>query len=276
MAAHKREPVPFIQNCPQCVALEKCDPFESSYGKWGYWLTGNRIMFVPKVASVLIGNLDPQPGEEFYVTQVHRREGRRAITEWVVGSEPPLTAHTPAPNGKPGDTAKAAALTGIDESPLERQLRESKDRQKAAADRIRAKIAAEKANPPQPHGELTVPAASPEPALVDPPRKPVAVETVSQPTPTLTAAPEPPKSPERAVWMPNLIEVTRSFTYKLDGRQFGVQYENREFFCCQKSECRPEDADLVSERLYQFCKRQVLRDVNEYLSECQQPQRRSA
>jgi len=58
-------------------------------------------------------------------------------------------------------------------------------------------------------------------------------------------------------------EIVRSFTYKLNVGD----YESRDFFCSQKSECRIEDAEDISLRLYRFCKEQVMRSVMEYKRE---------
>lgn len=57
-----------------------------------------------------------------------------------------------------------------------------------------------------------------------------------------------------------LIEIARSFSYKLNVGN----YESRDFFCSQKAECTPEEADEVSERLHLFCYKQVIRDVKKY------------
>lgn len=62
---------------------------------------------------------------------------------------------------------------------------------------------------------------------------------------------------------PKLIEIARSFSYKLNVGN----YESRDFFASQKAECRAEDAEATSERLYQFCKTQVLKAVKEYREE---------
>ena len=60
----------------------------------------------------------------------------------------------------------------------------------------------------------------------------------------------------------SLVEVARSFTYKLNSGN----YESRDFFCSQKAECKVEDAEATSERLYQFCKKEVIRSINEWRS----------
>ena len=59
------------------------------------------------------------------------------------------------------------------------------------------------------------------------------------------------------------VDITRSFSFKLNAGN----YEARDFFCSQHAECAAEDADKVSELLYQFCKRQVLNAVRDYQSE---------
>ncbi len=56
------------------------------------------------------------------------------------------------------------------------------------------------------------------------------------------------------------VEVARSFSYKMNVGN----YESRDFFCSQKSECMESEAEDVSERLYIFCRTQVLRAVAEY------------
>ena len=57
-------------------------------------------------------------------------------------------------------------------------------------------------------------------------------------------------------------EIVRSFSYKLNVGN----YESRDFFCSQKAECSIEDAEDISGRLYQFCKSQVMRAVNDYMA----------
>lgn len=57
-----------------------------------------------------------------------------------------------------------------------------------------------------------------------------------------------------------LVEIARSFTYKF----FERPYESRDFFCSQKAECNPKDAEKISEALYAFCKNEVLKSVNEF------------
>ncbi len=56
------------------------------------------------------------------------------------------------------------------------------------------------------------------------------------------------------------VEIARSFSFKLN---LG-NYQSADFFCSQKSECSVEDAESASEALYQFCKKQVMKAVNDY------------
>lgn len=60
--------------------------------------------------------------------------------------------------------------------------------------------------------------------------------------------------------MEKLIEITRSFSYKLNTGK----YETRDFFCSQKAECKPSEAEEVSEKLYQFCKTEVIKSLNDW------------
>lgn len=65
------------------------------------------------------------------------------------------------------------------------------------------------------------------------------------------------------------VEIARSFAYKLNCANYpwGQQYESRDFFASEKAECDLEDATEVSERLYQFCRSEVMRSVREYIAE---------
>jgi hypothetical protein len=66
-------------------------------------------------------------------------------------------------------------------------------------------------------------------------------------------------------------EVTRSFGYKLSPAQYGgPDYESRDFFASQKAECRIEDAERVSEQLYEFCRKEVLKAVGQYIADMRQ------
>lgn len=58
----------------------------------------------------------------------------------------------------------------------------------------------------------------------------------------------------------NLIEVSRSFSYKLNMGN----YETRDFFCAQKREVPIEEATKVSEELYEWCKEEVMKSVKAY------------
>ena len=59
------------------------------------------------------------------------------------------------------------------------------------------------------------------------------------------------------------VEIARSFSFKLNVGN----YESRDFFCSQKAECFPSEAEATSERIYQFCRMQVMKAVREYEAE---------
>jgi hypothetical protein len=70
------------------------------------------------------------------------------------------------------------------------------------------------------------------------------------------------------------IEVCRSFAYKHNAGN----YESRDFFCSAKSTCKASEAEDLSERLYYFCRKQVLNDVAGHIRErhAQDEKRRTA
>ena len=57
-----------------------------------------------------------------------------------------------------------------------------------------------------------------------------------------------------------LVEITRSFTYKLNCGN----YQMADFFCSQKAEVPEDEAEKISEQLYEFCKSEVIKSVNAY------------
>jgi len=59
------------------------------------------------------------------------------------------------------------------------------------------------------------------------------------------------------------IEIARSFAYKLN---IG-NYQTVDFFCSQKAEVEEKKAEKKSEELYAFCRKEVLKSINSYLSE---------
>lgn len=59
------------------------------------------------------------------------------------------------------------------------------------------------------------------------------------------------------------VEIARSFSYKLNAGN----YESRDFFCSSKAECAIEDAPDISDRLYSFCKSQVMEAVRDYMAQ---------
>jgi hypothetical protein len=111
MERPRRDPVEFGYDRWELVSLEKTSPHPTAYDKWMYLLTGNRIMFVPQECAQKIGTLDPQAGEEFYVRKYKIWRGKKSHTEWDVSQQPHALDHE----------------TGIPESDLTRQLRESRE-----------------------------------------------------------------------------------------------------------------------------------------------------
>ena len=65
----------------------------------------------------------------------------------------------------------------------------------------------------------------------------------------------------RPVSVSGIVEITRSFSYKLNTGN----YESRDFFASEKAQCPVEDAERISELLYEFCKKAVLQSVKDYL-----------
>lgn len=58
----------------------------------------------------------------------------------------------------------------------------------------------------------------------------------------------------------SMCEIARSFSYKHNSGN----YESRDFFCSQKVCCPLSEAQEMSEKVYQFCKAEVMRAVAEY------------
>ena len=58
-----------------------------------------------------------------------------------------------------------------------------------------------------------------------------------------------------------LVEIARSFSYK---HNLG-NYQSCDFFCSEKAEVPEDEAEKKSEELYQFCKKEVIKSLNEYL-----------
>lgn len=58
-----------------------------------------------------------------------------------------------------------------------------------------------------------------------------------------------------------LVEIARSFAYK---HNLG-NYQSADFFCSQKAEVPFDEAEETSEKLYQFCKSQVVKSLSDYI-----------
>ena len=58
-----------------------------------------------------------------------------------------------------------------------------------------------------------------------------------------------------------LIEIARSFSYKLNVGK----YQTADFFCSQKEEVPSSQALGTSEKLYEFCKSEVIKNIKDYV-----------
>ena len=61
--------------------------------------------------------------------------------------------------------------------------------------------------------------------------------------------------------MEKLVEVARSFSYKLNVGK----YQTADFFCSQKAEVPENQATEISEKLYEFCKAEVIKNIKDYV-----------
>lgn len=57
-----------------------------------------------------------------------------------------------------------------------------------------------------------------------------------------------------------LTEICRSFSFRLNTGN----YQSVDFFCSRKEECLENEAVKTSERLFAFCKDEVMKDVYSY------------
>lgn len=72
-----------------------------------------------------------------------------------------------------------------------------------------------------------------------------------------------------------MVEVTRSFSYKLNAALHGGgNYESRDFFCSQKSQCRASEAVDAGHALYAYCRAQVMESVADYIVQMKEQQTR--
>lgn len=244
----RKPSVKFEYNEPQRVTFAFDGGLEvnTRFGlKTKYTLTDGRELWADQDLSCKINFIEPKRGQSLWIT--HRSipvKGKRTrnATSWVVEMNEPGVIQRNGYHHAPPDTEAISREMGIDESDLERDMRQTHEViQQKAADRVQARENV---------------ARMPEPPAQEPPvdRKPP--QMADEPTPP-PVEPEAPKAAERYIWMPNLVEVARSYSFKLNVGN----YESRDFFCSQKAECRPEDADVVSAKLYEFCKAQVMKAV---------------
>jgi hypothetical protein len=71
-----------------------------------------------------------------------------------------------------------------------------------------------------------------------------------------------------------LVEVCRSFSYKLNLENHGgPRYENADFFASRKEECPADKAAEVSQRLFEECMAEVRASVARFIGTMQQRKR---
>jgi hypothetical protein len=63
---------------------------------------------------------------------------------------------------------------------------------------------------------------------------------------------------------PRMVEICRSFSYKLNMSKYGLDYESRDFFCSEKATCTADQAAAVSADIHEFCIQQVMQAVVKY------------
>lgn len=78
-----------------------------------------------------------------------------------------------------------------------------------------------------------------------------------------------PLQPDARETPSELVEITRSFSMKLNLGRFSKdhQYESADFFCAQKAQHRREDELPANEALYSFCKKAVMADRQAFIKE---------
>ncbi len=59
------------------------------------------------------------------------------------------------------------------------------------------------------------------------------------------------------------IEIARSFAFKLNAGN----YQSADFFCSAKQEVPEDQANVLSEKLYRFCRSEVLKSIAEFHAE---------
>lgn len=76
---------------------------------------------------------------------------------------------------------------------------------------------------------------------------------------------------------PGMIEVCRSFSYKLNlANHGGPAYESADFFASRKMQCSPEDAEWVSQQIFEECVAEVRACVAAFIDEMQRKKQAKA
>lgn len=67
-----------------------------------------------------------------------------------------------------------------------------------------------------------------------------------------------------------MVEVCRSFAYKLNLENFGGnRYESADFFASRKLQCAAEDQGWVSQQIFEECVAEVRASVAQFIEEMQ-------
>ncbi|MBZ5579171.1 MAG: hypothetical protein LAP40_21635 [Acidobacteriia bacterium] len=195
----RHETVQFLSNTPVEVAFQCPEGklVDTAFGrKTMYALVDGRVLFAEAELATKINFAEPQPGKALWITKRNevigtgRKRRRRAV--WEVSAEGPSIQQS-ASTGPRSEGETTAGGAGIQETPIERQLRESNELREAAANRIRARLAL---------GQRGDAVAETQGPAKEPPR----TEESAMPT-----SPEPPSTSaeeKRPIWYQPVVATT--------------------------------------------------------------------
>lgn len=209
----KRERVTFDPNTPVKItfAYDGGKEFQSQFDgriQTMYTLQDDRVLFASEDLAVKINYCEPKAGDTLWVT--HKSAllpgrgpmgKRRRLTSWEVSASEPGVIQRPA-----YDSRAAVEATGVEESPLERELRESSELRKRAVTRSQARENV--ARMPEPEPPAWVDAAPHSADALQPARKPPATETAAMPAPAPKIVQTAPQAQARPGWYASLVEQT--------------------------------------------------------------------
>ena len=151
--ADRRESISFVANSPERVTFEYsggkefASQFDDRKIVTMYSLEGGKVLYADEVLAMKINFVEPQKGDTLWIEKrqiwVGSGRKRKRTTEWVVSADGQQPANR-QPNTPPQDL-------GIDESDLERQLRESRELKQRANTRNQARENVAKMPAPSPN-----------------------------------------------------------------------------------------------------------------------------